>query len=139
LTNSGEVRTLLLLLFFLLLLLLFLLLPLSFLLLLQCARMLDSHLQRLYSQRPGTSTFDGLAIAWATARYTMEHLQCRCLFVTHYHALSNLQTSHPKQVCCLPPCNLASFPDVSHQAKNYHMGFMELPRSGEEGPQLVLL
>ncbi len=46
----------------------------------------------------GTSTFDGLAIAWATARHAIEQLKCRCMFVTHYHALSNLETTHAKEV-----------------------------------------
>jgi hypothetical protein len=35
-------------------------------------------------------------------------------------------------------CDAGNACDVE-QVRNYHMGFMELPRSGEEGPQLVLL
>jgi DNA mismatch repair protein MutS len=35
----------------------------------------------------GTSTFDGLAIAWAVAEYLDEVIGCRALFATHYHEL----------------------------------------------------
>ena len=38
----------------------------------------------------GTSTFDGLAIAWAVCEYTHDKLQARCLFATHYHQLTDL-------------------------------------------------
>jgi DNA mismatch repair protein MutS len=38
----------------------------------------------------GTSTFDGLAIAWAVAEYLDEAICCRALFATHYHELTTL-------------------------------------------------
>ena len=38
----------------------------------------------------GTSTFDGLAIAWAVAEYLDEAVRCRTLFATHYHELTAL-------------------------------------------------
>ncbi len=36
----------------------------------------------------GTSTFDGLAIAWAVAEHLEHAVQCRALFATHYHELT---------------------------------------------------
>jgi DNA mismatch repair protein MutS len=38
----------------------------------------------------GTSTFDGLAIAWAVGEYLDEVVGCRVLFATHYHELTEL-------------------------------------------------
>lgn len=41
----------------------------------------------------GTSTFDGLSIAWAVIEYIVnkENLGCRTLFATHYHELTELE------------------------------------------------
>ncbi len=38
----------------------------------------------------GTSTFDGLAIAWAVAEHIHDAIGCRTLFATHYHELVDL-------------------------------------------------
>jgi DNA mismatch repair protein MutS len=40
----------------------------------------------------GTSTFDGLSIAWAVAEYIHDHpkLRCKTIFATHYHELTDL-------------------------------------------------
>ncbi|HFB2048125.1 MAG: DNA mismatch repair protein MutS [Hyphomicrobiaceae bacterium] len=38
----------------------------------------------------GTSTFDGLSIAWATIEYLHDKNSCRTLFATHYHELTLL-------------------------------------------------
>ena len=38
----------------------------------------------------GTSTFDGLSIAWATVEHLHESNRCRALFATHYHELTTL-------------------------------------------------
>ncbi len=38
----------------------------------------------------GTSTYDGLAIAWAVVEGIHEANRCRCLFATHYHELTRL-------------------------------------------------
>jgi len=41
----------------------------------------------------GTSTYDGLALAWAVVEAVHERNRCRCLFATHYHELSRLAES----------------------------------------------
>jgi DNA mismatch repair protein MutS len=38
----------------------------------------------------GTSTYDGLALAWSVVEAVHEVNQCRCLFATHYHELTRL-------------------------------------------------
>ncbi|MFC4293726.1 DNA mismatch repair protein MutS [Novosphingobium tardum] len=38
----------------------------------------------------GTSTYDGLALAWAVVEAVHETNRCRCLFATHYHELTRL-------------------------------------------------
>ena len=35
----------------------------------------------------GTSTFDGVAIAYSVLKYLVENLKCRTIFATHYHIL----------------------------------------------------
>ncbi len=39
----------------------------------------------------GTSTYDGLAIAWAVAEAMHDQVKCRTLFATHYHELTRLK------------------------------------------------
>ena len=55
----------------------------------------------------GTSTFDGLSIAWAVAEYLDEVIACRALFATHYHELT-------------------AFADKSVHAVNYGVSAREL-------------
>ena len=38
----------------------------------------------------GTSTYDGLAIAWAVVEAMHDSIKCRTLFATHYHELTRL-------------------------------------------------
>ncbi len=46
----------------------------------------------------GTSTFDGLSIAWAVAEYISEKLRSRTLFSTHYHELTELSKLYDRIV-----------------------------------------
>ena len=39
----------------------------------------------------GTSTVDGLSIAWATIEYILKKLKSKTLFATHYHELTDLE------------------------------------------------
>ena len=53
----------------------------------------------------GTSTYDGISIAWATAQYLVTHFSTppKTLFATHYHELQALEEKFPQTI------------------KNYHM------------------
>ena len=46
----------------------------------------------------GTSTFDGLSIAWSVAEFLHDQIKARALFATHYHELTKLATER-KGVC----------------------------------------
>jgi DNA mismatch repair protein MutS len=39
----------------------------------------------------GTSTFDGLSIAWSVAEHLHDAIGCRTIFATHYHELTDLE------------------------------------------------
>jgi DNA mismatch repair protein MutS len=44
----------------------------------------------------GTSTFDGISIAWALTEYLHERVGARTLFATHYHELNELADLYPR-------------------------------------------
>ncbi|MFH1127317.1 MAG: DNA mismatch repair protein MutS, partial [archaeon] len=62
----------------------------------------------------GTSTFDGLSIAWSAAEYLHETIRAKTLFATHFHQLNILETE-------------------LHGVKNYHM------TAKEEGDTIIFL
>lgn len=57
----------------------------------------------------GTSTYDGISIAWAVAEYLVTHFPKapKTLFATHYHELQELEKRFPKRI------------------KNYHMAIAD--------------
>jgi DNA mismatch repair protein MutS len=69
----------------------------------------------------GTSTYDGLALAWAIARHLIEKSRCHALFATHYFELTELAVRY-KEVANV------HFDAVEHKD---HIVFLH---SVEEGP-----
>jgi len=47
----------------------------------------------------GTSTFDGLSIAWACVEHLHEVSKCRSIFATHYHELTSLKSRLSSLAC----------------------------------------
>lgn len=43
----------------------------------------------------GTSTYDGLSVAWATLEWMSAQVRARTLFATHYHEVTSLSASNP--------------------------------------------
>lgn len=51
----------------------------------------------------GTSTYDGVAIAWAVTEHLHDRIGCRTMFATHYHELMQL----PEKLAHARNCNVA--------------------------------
>jgi DNA mismatch repair protein MutS len=68
----------------------------------ECARILHQATPRslliLDEVGRGTSTFDGLALAWAIAEHLHDRVFARTLFATHYHELCDLAREKPRAV-----------------------------------------
>ncbi len=44
----------------------------------------------------GTSTYDGVAIAWSVAEFIATKIKARCIFATHYHELNVMTSTYPQ-------------------------------------------
>jgi DNA mismatch repair protein MutS len=114
----------------------------------------------------GTSTFDGLAIAWAVAEHLDEVVGCRALFATHYHELTEFAEksstaanycvtarSHEGEVVFLhrvvkgaasrsygvAVAQLAGLPEVVLARARALLDSLESGREGHAGPQVAHL
>ena len=65
----------------------------------ECANILNNATERslvlLDEIGRGTSTYDGMAIAWAIVEYIAEKIRCKTMFATHYHLLNLLSAKYP--------------------------------------------
>lgn len=113
----------------------------------------------------GTSTFDGLALAWAIARHLLSHNACFTLFATHYFELTQLPEEFPQaanvhlsavehgkgivflhsvsegpasQSYGLQVAQLAGVPAAVIRAARKHLALLERQSLGHAAPQLDL-
>jgi DNA mismatch repair protein MutS len=113
----------------------------------------------------GTSTFDGLALAWAIARHLLAHNGCHTLFATHYFELTQLPAEFPQaanvhlsavehghgivflhavdegpanQSYGLQVAQLAGVPAPVIRAARKHLAYLEQQSAGQPAPQLDL-
>ncbi|CAN4085933.1 unnamed protein product [Withania somnifera] len=66
----------------------------------------------------GTSTHDGVAIAYATLQYLLEHKKCMVLFVTHYLEIVSIKNEFPGSVGPYHVSYLTSQKDVNGDFKS---------------------
>ncbi|MBR8457489.1 DNA mismatch repair protein MutS [Burkholderia dolosa] len=113
----------------------------------------------------GTSTFDGLALAWAIARHLLAHNGCYTLFATHYFELTQLPAEFPQaanvhlsavehghgivflhavnegpanQSYGLQVAQLAGVPAPVIRAARKHLAYLEQQSASQHTPQLDL-
>ncbi|WP_090531227.1 DNA mismatch repair protein MutS [Paraburkholderia sartisoli] len=113
----------------------------------------------------GTSTFDGLALAWAIARHLLAHNGCHTLFATHYFELTQLPAEFPQaanvhlsavehghgivflhaveegpanQSYGLQVAQLAGVPSAVIRAARRHLAHLEQQSVAQDTPQLDL-
>ncbi|KEH43722.1 DNA mismatch repair protein MSH3 isoform X3 [Medicago truncatula] len=67
----------------------------------------------------GTSTHDGMAIAYATLHYLLKQKKSLVLFVTHYPKIASLETEFPGSVAAYHMSHLTSHDDVSKNSNDH--------------------
>lgn len=68
----------------------------------------------------GTSTHDGVAIAYATLHHLLEKKRCMSLFVTHYPKIADIQNEFPGSVAAYHVSYLTSSKDArSNSSSDY--------------------
>ena len=74
----------------------------------------------------GTSTYDGVAIAWAVTEYLHDTVGCRTMFATHYHELMQLpeELAHARNL------------NVAVKESGDRVIFLYRPRAGRDRPLL---
>ncbi|KAG6413954.1 hypothetical protein SASPL_126670 [Salvia splendens] len=65
----------------------------------------------------GTSTHDGVAIAYATLHYLLEHKRCMVLFVTHYPEILSIRNEFPGSVGAFHVSYLTQEKDIDAELK----------------------
>ena len=68
----------------------------------------------------GTSTHDGMAIAYATLHYLLEQKKSMVLFVTHYPKIADIRTEFPGSVAAYHVSYLTSHDDTSKKPNSDH-------------------
>jgi DNA mismatch repair protein MutS len=68
----------------------------------------------------GTSTYDGVSIAWAVSEYLHDRLGCKTVFATHYHELTQLA-------------------DELDAVRNYNVAVREVAGPNGGAPQVLFL
>uniref|UniRef100_A0A3Q2Z0B7 DNA mismatch repair protein MSH3 n=1 Tax=Hippocampus comes TaxID=109280 RepID=A0A3Q2Z0B7_HIPCM len=81
----------------------------------------------------GTSTHDGIAIAYATLEYFIRDVRCFTLFVTHYLPLCELEWAYPQHVSNYHMSFLLNEPDVATDTRDIRPEFITFLYQLSEG------
>ncbi len=83
----------------------------------------------------GTSTYDGISVAWATLEWIARKIQARTLFATHYHELVKLADALP----CLANAHMAVESDAKKGSLRFLYELREGPTSDSFGVHVAKL